>query len=180
MHYQILVKYIPILTEEQPQTCEGPITEFELLNTLKIMPNNKWPGNDGLPKEFYETFWEEIKIPVCNNITESYPNGELSVSQRQAVIKIIEKKDKEKKLLKNCRPISLLNIDAKRFSKVLAERLKKILPSLISKTQTAYVKGRFISDRLISILEISDNLKIKGFLMTLDIEKAFNSVKYPF
>ena len=41
MHYQILVKYIPILTEEQPQTCEGPITEFELLNTLKIMPNNK-------------------------------------------------------------------------------------------------------------------------------------------
>ena len=67
-----------------------------------------------------------------------------------------------------------MNIDAKRLSKVLAERLKKILPSLISKTQTAYVKGRFISDRLISdILEMSDNLKIKGFLMSLDIEKSF-------
>ena len=138
------------------------------------MPSNKWPGNDGLPKEFYKTFWEEIKIPECNNITETYQNGELSVSQRQPVIKVIEKKDKGKKLLKNCRPISLLNIDAKRLSKVLAERLKKILPSLISKTQTAYVKGRFISDRLISdILEMSDNLKIKGFLMTLDIEKSF-------
>ena len=62
---------------------------------------------------------------------------------------------------------------------MLAERLKKVLPSLISKNQTAYVKGRLISKggRLISdILEISDNLKVKGFLMTLDIKKAFDSV----
>ena len=47
----------------------------------------------------------------------------------------------------------------------------------ISKNQTAYIKGRFISkeNKLISdILEISDDLKIKGFLMTLDIEKAFD------
>ena len=60
--------------------------------------------------------------------------------------------------------------------KVLDERLKEVLPSLISKNQTAYVKGRFISKggRLISyILEISDNLKMKLFLMTLDIEKGF-------
>ena len=52
---------IPILTEEQSQTCEGPIIESELLNALKSMPNNKPPGNDDLTKEFYETFWEEIK-----------------------------------------------------------------------------------------------------------------------
>ena len=42
------------------------------------MPNNKSPGNDGLTKEFYETFWEEIKIPLCNSITKPYQNGELS------------------------------------------------------------------------------------------------------
>ena len=104
----------------------------------------------------------------------------LSTSQRQAVIKLIEKKDKDKKLIKNWRPISLLNVDTKLISKVLAEGLKKVPPSLISKNQTAYVKGRFISEggRLISdILEISDKLKTKGFLMTLDIEKAFDSVQ---
>ena len=92
---------IPILTEEQSQTCEGPATESELLNALKSMPNNKSPGNDGLTKEFYETFWEEIKIPLCNSITKSYQNGGLSTSQRQAVIKLIDKKDKYKKLIKN-------------------------------------------------------------------------------
>ena len=45
---------IPILTEEQPQTCEGPITEFELLNPLKVMIYS--PRNKSLTKEFYKTF----------------------------------------------------------------------------------------------------------------------------
>ena len=66
---------IPILTEEQSQICEGPITKSELLNALKSMPNNKSSGNDGLKKEFYEIFWEEIKIPLCYSITKSYQNG---------------------------------------------------------------------------------------------------------
>ena len=92
------------------------------------MPNNKSPGNDGLTKEFYETFWQEI-ISLCNSITKSYQNGELSTSQRQAVIKLIEKKDKGKKLNKNWKPIYLLNVDTKLISKVLAERRKKVLPS---------------------------------------------------
>ena len=69
-----------------------------------------------------------------------------------------------------------MSIDTKFISKKLAERLKKVLPSLISRNQTAYVKERLISEgsRLISdVLEISYNLKTKGVLMTLDIEKAF-------
>ena len=100
---------------------------------------------------------------MCYSITKSYQNGELIISQRQAVIKLIEKRDKDKKLIKNWRPISLLNINTKLISKLLAERLKKVLPSLIFKNQTAYVKGRFMSEggRLISnILEISDKLKL--------------------
>ena len=47
---------IPVLTEEQSQTCEGPISENKLLKALKNMSNNKSPRNDGLTKEFYETF----------------------------------------------------------------------------------------------------------------------------
>ena len=92
------------------------------------MPNNKSPENDGLTKEFGKIFWEKIKIPLCNSITKSYQNRELSISQRQAVIKLIEKKDEDRKLIKNWRPISLLNIDTKLISKALAKRLKKVLP----------------------------------------------------
>ena len=68
-------------------------------------------------------------------------------------------------------------------SKVLAEHLKTALPSLISSNQTAYLNGRFISEggRLISdIFEVSNFLKLKGLLLTVDIEKAFNSVNHNF
>ena len=70
---------------------------------------------------------------MCNSTTKSYQNGELSISERQTVTKLIEKRDKDKKLIKNWRPTSLLNVNTKLIYKVLAERLKKALPSLISK-----------------------------------------------
>ena len=63
---------MPILMEEQSQTCGYPITEFELLN--------KSSGNDGLTNKSYKTFWEGIKIPLCNSITKSNHNGELTTS----------------------------------------------------------------------------------------------------
>ena len=174
---------IPVLTGEQSKTCEGPILENELLKALKNMSNNKSPGNDGVTKEFYKTFWEDLKKPMCASITKAFHRGELSHSQKQATIKLIEKKDRDKKLIKNWRPISLLNIDTKLISKVLAGRLKNVLPSLITSHQTAYVNGRFISEggRLISdVLEICDKLQIKSFLMTVDIEKAFDSINHCF
>ena len=172
---------IPVLAGEQSQKCEGPILESELLKALKNMSNNKSPRNDGLTKEFYERFWEDLKKPLCASITKALQRGELSHSQKEAVIKLIEKKDRDKKLIKNWRPISLLNINTKLISEVLAERLKNVLPFLISSDQTGYVKGRFISEggRLISdVLEICDKLQIKSFLMTVDIEKAFDSINH--
>ena len=110
-------------------------------------------------------------------------SGELSISQKQTVIKLNEKKDRDKRLIKNWRPIFLLNTDAKLISKILGKRIRKHLPSLISSNQTAYLDKRFISKggRLISdILEITDLLKIKSLLVTVDIEKAFYSVDHQF
>ena len=103
------------------------------------MQNNKSPGNDGLTKEFFVTFWEDIKDVFLNSCRTAKLKKELSTSQRQAVIKLIEKKDKDKRFIKNWRPISLLNVDYKIISKALASRLKKVLPNLISPQQTAYV-----------------------------------------
>ena len=153
------------------------------MKALKKMPNNKSLGNDGITMEFYEAFWDDLKTPLLLSVNKAFKVGELSTSQKQAVIKLIEKKDKDKRLIKNWRPISLLNVDTKLVSKVLAERLKTALPSLISSNQTAYLNGRFISEggRLISdIFEVSDLLKLKGLLLTVDIEKAFDSVNHNF
>ena len=61
----------------------------------------------------------------------------LSISQRQAVIKLIEKKDRDKHVIKNCRPISLLNVDTKILPKAISSKLKSALSTLISSQQTA-------------------------------------------
>ena len=143
---------LPTISNEQALECEGIISETELLKALKSMKNDKSPGNDGITKEFYEFFWDDIKNSLSNSIKKCFISGEQSTSQKQAVIKLIEKKDRDKRLIKNWRPISLLNIDTKLISKVIAIRLKKVLNNLISKNQIAYLNNRFISEggRLIS------------------------------
>ena len=164
---------IPRLSKEKRDSCEGDITEKELFQALKSMPNNKSNGNDGLSKEFYETFWEELKKPFMLAVKRSYNIKQLSVSQRQAV----------KRFIKNWRPISLLNVDTKLISKALSERLKNVLPDIISENQTAYVNNRFISERgrlINDLLEVCDTFNKKGYLVTIDIEKAFDSVNHVF
>ena len=77
----------------------------------------------------------------------------------------------------------MLNVDTKILSKCIANKLKKFLPTLIKSDQTAYVTGRFIgeSSRLISdIIETTKSMEIPDFLVTMDIEKAFDSVDHEF
>ena len=64
------------------------------------MKNDNSPANDGLTKEFYETFWEEIKTPFFNSLRKYFLAEELSTPQKQAVIKLIERKTRIKDLLK--------------------------------------------------------------------------------
>ena len=73
---------LPKLQEEQVTKCESEIKESEILKSLKSMKNDKSPGNDGLTKEFYETFWEEIKTPLSNSIRKSFLTEELSTSKK--------------------------------------------------------------------------------------------------
>ena len=111
--------------------CERGITKKDLCNSLKGMHNNKSLGNDGLTKEFYENFWNHIKETYFNSIRGTKLQNLLTISQRLAIIKSIVKKDRNKRLIKNWRLISLLNVDIKILSKALLQKLKENLPSLI-------------------------------------------------
>ena len=94
---------------------------------------------------------------------------------------MIEKKDRDRRFIKNWSPIFLLNIDLKIASKALACRLKKVIGKIIEPDQTAYIKDKNIheSTRLIQdILNYIENFSEEGILFTVDIEKAFDSVDY--
>ena len=151
------------LNENQTLKCEGAINECELLKALASMDNDKSPGNDGTIKAFCLKFWDAVKEPLCAFIQQSFIAGELSTSQKEAVIKLIEKKDRDKRFIKCLRPISLLNVDIKLISKVLASRSKSVISFIVNKNQVAHVNNRFISEigRLISnVLKINNSLDI--------------------
>ena len=130
---------IPSLTTEQLLSCEGNLAEKEIYNSLISFENNKSPGNDGFTKEFYHTFWDDIKGTFMKSLKESKLKC-FCASQRQAIIKLLEKPNKDKTYISNLRPISLLNFDLKMASKSLATRVRKLLSNLNDSRQNSLCK----------------------------------------
>ena len=160
---------LPTLSQEKKNVCNEEINEQEVIFEMKNFSSNKSPGNDSLTKDFYETFWEELEQPFINSLNQATVSKKLVTSQRQAVIKLLQKKYKDKRFISNWRPISLFNVDYKIISKIFASRLKKVLLNLISSLQIAYVAQRCIyeSGRLISdLLSVTQKMKVKGHLVT--------------
>ena len=171
------------LQGEDKASCEGPITLQEIRKVIPLFKHDKTPGNDGIPIEFYIVFFNLIGKLLVDSLNESFEIGELSTSQKQGVITLIEKKDQDKRQIKNWRPISLINVDAKICSKIIAKRIENVLPNIIHYSQTAYVKDRSIWEglRLIDdILLFTKENNIPGILLTIDFEKAFDSVEWNF
>jgi len=174
---------IPKLSPSIANTCDSPLTLEECQKALQDMANNKSPGSDGFSVEFYKFFWNDIKYLVLESFNYAFVTGEMSIEQRRGVISLIPKKDKDSRYLKNWRPISLLNCDYKILTKVLANRLQEALAEIISPDQTGYIKGRQIGENIRIIEDIINytTLKnIKGYLVLLDFEKAFDSVNIDF
>ena len=101
---------------ESKNSLEGELTDKEILAALKKMKNNKSPGTDG--------FTSDMKVFLKRALNESYKEGKLSITQRQGLIICIPKGDKPKQILKNWRPITLLNVVYKIASACIAERIK--------------------------------------------------------
>ena len=112
---------------------------------LKNMKNGKTPGIDGFPAEFYKVFWSKLKFIIQRAINSSYDNNELPLTLRQCIISCLPKGNKDRTILKNWRPISLLSVLYKIASASIANRLKLFLSHLVDKSQTGFIAGRYIS-----------------------------------
>ena len=178
---------IPSLSNNSTMTCEGLLTCAECFEALKKFPNGKPPGNDGLTAEFYKTFWNLLGQQLTDSLNYSFEHGELSTSQKQAIIKLIDQKDRDRRYIKNWRPISLLNVDLKIASKRLALRLEKILPEIIQADQYVYIEGRTVFDAIRTIfryqgvkkkkiMEYTKIQQLSGLMVAFDFEKAFDSL----
>ena len=174
---------IPKLSEEEKQSCEGKISLEECEIILESFKENKSPESDGIPIEFYKRCWDIIKKPFIECVNESFVRGEMSNTQKKAAMTLIEKKGKDRCFSENWRPISLLNVNAKIMSKVIAARVKDVLPNVIHSNQTGYVKDRYIGETVRSIfdiMELTDAGNIPGLLIFIDFQKASDNLEWDF
>ena len=100
------------LSPQQAGSCDGYISSSEAHSALSGMAKSKSPGSDGLPAEFYLTFWDVLGADLVEVFNASFDSGCLPLSQRGALISLIFKKGNRLEH-KNWRPISLLNVDYK-------------------------------------------------------------------
>ena len=148
---KILSKIDKKLSREQRLELDKPIGDRELKQAVDSQQKGKSPSGNGLPAEFYQTFWEEIKAPYTQMINHAKIHG-FSEKQNTGLIKLIYKKGDNEDLA-NYRPITLINSDIKILTKVLANRLKKVLPQIIHYTQTC-VNGRKIDTTLHTVRDL--------------------------
>ena len=175
-----LVDHIEEKLDENDQALlMKKVNSKEIYDTLKDMNQNKSPGIDGLPIEFYLKFWKIIKNELCEIVINMINGENLQENQRKAILVLIYK-DGEINQLKNWRPISLICSDVKIVAKVLARRLKQLMDKIISRNQYC-VQNRTISDctcKIRDTLYYLNEKNMTGALINLDWEKAFNKVNW--
>ena len=158
-----------------------PLTEANIFESLKNMNDDKSPGPDGLTKKWYLHFWTFIKGDFMNCVREIENVEELSEMQKRGGVKISYKKG-DRKLIKNYRPITLLNVDLKIITKTLADRMVTILPKIVHPNQTC-VPGRHIENNIFLTQDLIDHANLTNrnlALIFLDQEKAFDRMSHNF
>ena len=174
---------IPKISEQSKTLCDSVITLQEVQKAINSLTNNKTPGPDGIPSEFYKTFWTELGNELFNTFIKSFEKCELTKSQKQGIINLIPKKGKYITDLKSWRPLSILNTDYKILAKILSNRLKVALKDIINPDQAGYMENRFCGEntRLIAdVIDFCQNKKASCVILLADFEKAFDTVKWNF
>lgn len=162
-----------------------PITDDEIKVAVFDLGALKAPGLDGFPGKFYQNFWETINDEVCGTTKDFSTVGfNLSALNRTHIAFIPKVQNPEN--VSQFRPISLCNNSYKIISKVLANHLRKILPTIISDIQNAFVPGRAIQDNLLVAHEVFHYLKTKrkgsvnDLGLKLDMNKVNDKVEWDF
>eukprot|EP00253_Pinus_taeda_P019113 PITA_19113 len=146
------------------------------------MQQDKAPGPDGFTVAFYRNHWETIKKDFIRMVKNFFSKCKMGNSIKSSHLALIPK-DPNPQSFDRFHPISLCNVSYKIITKILANRLKNLLPSLISENQGGFVPRRKITDNVILIQEAihsSIRRKERGMIIKLDMANAFDRVNHHF
>jgi hypothetical protein len=162
----------------------SPPAEDEILEALTSLSSTKASGPDGFTALFYKKYWHLIRKDVLVSVEQFFSNHCLQRQKNHSSIALIPKMSSSH-TANQFKPISLCNIVYKIISKILANRLKALLPKIIFPLQSAFVPKRNIQDNTILAHELLLTFKAKrgksGFMfLKMDMEKAFDRMEWTF
>lgn len=169
------------LNDEERLWLDRELSYEEITAAVLAMPNDKIPGDDGLPIEVYKVLWSRIGKIYYNAILEALSSGKLMLTARRGIITLIPKKEKDPSFLKNWQPLTMLNCDYKIVAKAISQCMKKVLPSIISCEQTRFMSHRNIATNIrkaIEVIEFTKKNNIPAAIMSIDFEKCFDYISH--
>lgn len=165
------------------ETLEAPVTSTDIQAAFFSLPKNKAPGPDGYPAEFFTHHWKTVGHEMIMAVQEFFVSGKMLQQWNATILTLIPKKQNAV-LVSDFRPISCCNTVYKVVSKLLANRLKQVLPSVISKTQSAFIPGRLLVENVLMATELIQGYNWKNIskrsLLKVDLKKAFDSLNWSF
>ena len=181
----ILERIQPSISETMNEKLLREFSQEEVETAINQMKAISAPGPDGMPPLFYQSFWNTINEDVCSAVLDCLNNCRIPKEINHTHIALIPKV-KSPERMSEFRLISLCSVIYKLVSKVLANRLKCILPSIVSENQSAFQAGRVIIDNILMAFETLHYMKYhqsgkSGFMaLKLDMSKAYDRVEWLF
>ena len=158
-------------------------TSQEIKDAFFSLPSNKASGPDGYTSEFFKVTWSIIGPEVSQAVLEFFSSGSL-LKQWNATTMVLIPKITNASSTADFRPISCLNTVYKVISKLLATRLKSILPQIISQAQSAFMPGRLLAENVMLATDL-----VQGYnranttpraMLKVDLRKAFDTLRWDF
>ncbi|CAN4090148.1 unnamed protein product [Withania somnifera] len=172
----------PRISQEEQQWLQRPFSEAEVLNIVKQCDGDKAPGPDGFSMSFFKFFWETLKDDLMQTIQNFHQNEIFEKSFNATFVALIPKKNGAEEL-KDFRPISLIGGVYKIIAKLITERMKTVIGSLVDEHQMAFLKGRQIMDAALLANDLVDarvRQNLPGVLCKLDSEETYDHVNWSF
>jgi hypothetical protein len=170
------------LNEDERNELEMDLRLEEFDAAIDQAKLNTSPGIDTISNRFIKRFWNIFRKPLYDYTIHCYGTGRLTDNFRSAKIRLIPKKG-NLGILKNWRPISLLNCFYKIISRVIANRLKTVMDKITKVAQKGFSSSKYCQEVLISIVDSISNLNFRkksAAVLSLDIKKAFDSTSHTY
>jgi hypothetical protein len=165
------------------QQLDGLFSEQEVWETISELPADKAPGPDGFSGLFYKLAWPTIKADIMRAFNAFWARDFRSFSLVNEAHLILLRKKENPEEIKDYRPISLIHSFAKLVTKCLANRLRRVLDSLVRPNQSAFISGRCLHDNFRSVqltCRYLHSTRRPSLLLKVDLAKAFDTVSWPF